>query len=284
VPKGISLHLGLNRVDAAHYGGWDGKLVACEFDANDMESLAKAADFETRKLLTEDVTSEAVIAALEDAAGKLTKGDAMLVTYSGHGGQVPDGNGDEADEMDETWVLYDRQLVDDELYERWRRFAPGVRIAVFSDSCHSGTAARNVRQLIDALDPGTLSRAAPAATEAAQHRDRALPAEVAKDTYERNKKDYDDIQKELPSAETQEIGASVLLISGCQDNQTSADGAKNGLFTQTMLGVWDNGQFKGSYRSFWKGIVERMPPWQSPNLYRVGAADAGFERQRPFAI
>lgn len=29
--KGLSLHLGLNRVDPAHYGGWDGALTACEF-------------------------------------------------------------------------------------------------------------------------------------------------------------------------------------------------------------------------------------------------------------
>ena len=35
-PKGISLHIGLNAVNAADYGGWDGPLAACEFDANDM--------------------------------------------------------------------------------------------------------------------------------------------------------------------------------------------------------------------------------------------------------
>ena len=38
---GCSLHLGLNFVDPAHYGGWDGELRACEFDANDMAAIAK---------------------------------------------------------------------------------------------------------------------------------------------------------------------------------------------------------------------------------------------------
>ena len=34
-PKGISLHIGLNAVNADAYAGWDGPLAACEFDAND---------------------------------------------------------------------------------------------------------------------------------------------------------------------------------------------------------------------------------------------------------
>jgi len=41
------------------------------------------------------------------------------------------------------------------------------------------------------------------------------------------------------------IKASVLLISGCQDNQLSQDGAFNGLFTGTLKKVWNGGIFKG---------------------------------------
>jgi hypothetical protein len=41
--------------------------------------------------------------------------------------------------MDETWCLYDGQLLDDELHGAWEKFQAGVRILVFSDSCHSGT-------------------------------------------------------------------------------------------------------------------------------------------------
>ena len=39
--KGLSLHIGLNGVSGAAYGGWDGPLAACEFDANDMAAIAK---------------------------------------------------------------------------------------------------------------------------------------------------------------------------------------------------------------------------------------------------
>ena len=41
--KGISLHIGLNSVDPKHYGGWDGKLQACEQDSVDMQALATTA-------------------------------------------------------------------------------------------------------------------------------------------------------------------------------------------------------------------------------------------------
>src|ERR1044072_5071905 len=117
--KGISLHIGLNNVDPAHYQGWDGQLTACEFDAHDMEAIAKKQGFGKRtRLLSAQGTAEVVIAAISDAARQLAAGAFFLLTYSGHGGQVPDTNHDEDmnDRQDETWVLYDRELIDDELF------------------------------------------------------------------------------------------------------------------------------------------------------------------------
>src|SRR5215203_2095950 len=50
-----------------------------------------------------------------------------------HGGQVQDrDNEGETDRSDETWVAYDRQIVDDELYVLWGKFAEGVRVVVLS--------------------------------------------------------------------------------------------------------------------------------------------------------
>ena len=40
--QSLSLHIGLNSVSPAHYGGWSGELTACEFDANDMAAIARA--------------------------------------------------------------------------------------------------------------------------------------------------------------------------------------------------------------------------------------------------
>src|SRR5687768_12286851 len=106
MPKGISLHIGLNLVDPNHYGGWNGQLNACEADAEDMAGIAKSMNFnEIQLLLSAQATRNAVITAIKDAAQKLIKGDFFLLSYSGHGGQAPDLNADEDDAQDETWCL-----------------------------------------------------------------------------------------------------------------------------------------------------------------------------------
>jgi metacaspase-1 len=278
VPQGISIHIGLNKVDPNHYGGWSGQLRACEADAGDMARIAASRDFETTTILTDDATADTVTSAIGDAAGKLEDGDILFLTYSGHGGQVPDTNNDEQDQMDETWVLFDRQLVDDELYGLWSKFAPGARILLFSDSCHSGSVNR---AMIDAVTPHVV---AAAMIDTPEPRPKDLPHDVAKRTYEQNKKLYDDIQESNPDGETADVGASVILISGCQDNQVSLDGDRNGLFTQQVLAVWDDGKWKGSHPKFHKAVAAKMPPTQSPNYNPVGAADAPFEKQTPLTI
>jgi hypothetical protein len=150
---GLSIHIGLNAVDPDGYDGWDGPLVACEFDAKDMAALAESRGFETKTLLTKDAASSAILEALGEAASSLSAEDVLFLSYSGHGGQVPDGNSDEDDRMDETWCAYDRQVVDDELYSAWAAFSAGTRIIVLSDSCHSGTATKAV---LDAVRPEAL--------------------------------------------------------------------------------------------------------------------------------
>lgn len=270
--KGISLHIGLNSVDPAHYGGWDGKLMACEFDANDMIALARKKKFKASKLLTKQATVAAVRAAIQSAAAELKKGDIFWITYSGHGGQVPDTNDEEPDGKDETWVLYDRQLVDDELYALWSEFAAGVRILMLSDSCHSGTVARFM-PVYDAV-PGIPS----------VKRARVMPPYVAQRTYKQHKALYDGIQKKNAKGDLVTVAASVILVSGCQDGQTSLDGDRNGLFTETLKKVWGGGKFVGGYRVFRQKIVAKMPPTQTPNFFKAGAPNPVFERETPFSI
>jgi hypothetical protein len=40
--RALSLHIGLNAVSPKAYGGWDGQLAACEFDAKDMADIARS--------------------------------------------------------------------------------------------------------------------------------------------------------------------------------------------------------------------------------------------------
>jgi hypothetical protein len=143
-PKGYALAIGLNAVDPGHYGGWDGELTGCEPDARDMTSIAENEEFSVDTLLTANATRQTVLSKLSNLSENLNSGDLLVVSYSGHGGQVPDRNDDEDDQEDETWCLYDGQLLDDELYHAWSKFRKGVRIIVFSDSCHSGTVLRMI--------------------------------------------------------------------------------------------------------------------------------------------
>ena len=76
---------------------------------------------------------------------------------------------------------------------------------------------------------------------------------------------------------------AVILISGCQDNQTSMDGEHNGAFTEKLLKVWNHGAFKGNYDSFHARIRAALPASQSPNLFTLGKAKA-FLAQQPFIV
>jgi hypothetical protein len=279
--RGISLHVGLNKVDPTHYDGWDGALAACEFDANDMKKIAESCGFESTILLTQEATAEVVTAAIEGAAAELDAGDFFFITYSGHGGQVPDGNDeDEEDRTDETWVLYDRQLVDDELYALWAKFKPGVRIFLLSDSCHSGSVAKKIEDEV----PDVVATAETAAEQSPRYR--ALPRDKMIATYRQHQELYDDIQKAVPSSgrSKSNVGATVLLISGCQDDQLSLDGFSNGRFTEELLKVWDSGAWKGDYPTFHETIRSGMPHDQQPNYFLVPAPNPEFEQQEPFKI
>ena len=281
----LSLHIGLNSVNPKDYEGWSGPLAACEADANDMRDLAQARGIKASVLLTRDATRARALAGIRAAAKALKAGDLFFLSYSGHGGQVDDVSGEEADKLDETWCLFDGQLIDDELYFELTKFKKGVRIIVLSDSCHSGTVTR--------------------ARVAVVPNAKLMPPDKAIEVYKAHKDFYDGLQRAImkatkaapadPDAALAQVAvsgrlsdvsaimkAAVILISGCQDNQTSMDGTRNGAFTEQVLGVWDNGNFNGNYATFHGRIKAALPPTQSPNLFTLGPA-AKFAAEQPFA-
>ena len=150
--SGFSLHIGLNNLKKSSYPGVP-PLVACMNDANDMCALAEKIGFNAATLCDDCATHGKVVNAIADKASRLVAGDIFWITYSGHGSQVPDRNGDESDGLDETWCLYDCQILDDTLFDLWSRFKEGVRIVIFSDSCHSGTIARAINSLNPVVTP-----------------------------------------------------------------------------------------------------------------------------------
>ena len=281
MPKGISIHIGLNTVDPEHYQGWSGPLQACEHDAQDLQQVAESQGFQSRLLLTLEATRERVSAEIRQAAEGLDEDGILMLTYSGHGGQVPDYNLDEEmDNEDETWCLFDGQFLDDELFTLWAEFKPGARILVLSDSCHSGSVVKQYYSSFQSI--GLVAPQLEPSATAPQFR--MMPDEAAVRTYRENRAFYDSLQTSLDPDIASRVQASVLLISGCQDNQCSLDGTFNGLFTGTLLQVWRDGSYSRSYRDFHRDIVRRMPPTQTPNYFTTGMLSSSFEAQQPFTI
>lgn len=287
-PKGRSVHVGLNTVDPNHYDGWDGQLTACEADAVAMQTLLENEGFATTPLLTPDATRANVIAQIQRASRELKAGDMFVLTVSGHGGRIPDFNQDEDhdgdEKMDETLCLYDFQLADDELYMLWADFAPGVRVLVVPDTCHSGSMVR-----FGPATPATLfgrpMQAAPGI--------RAMPLYVEDRVWRANEAAYRTASRSysalkesvLTNPLSTPIRASVLNLGACKDTQFAMDGPQNGAFTGALLQVWNNGRFPGDYRSFRDAIDARInSPSQTPQLFDKLIADPDFTGERPFSL
>jgi hypothetical protein len=341
-PTGYALAIGLNKVDPGHYCGWNGELSGCEPDAMDMKEIAENQGLIVETLLTAQATRERVLAELDDLAGRLMSGDLLVVSYSGHGGYLPDLNGDESDGLDETWCLYDGEILDDELHGAWMKFQAGVRILVFSDSCHSGTVLRMKKldmenppltRVIELEEKWTQMRvppmldrakirALPEMREAVRVRPqlrerigrslpsrgepnevttfkppkveeehvivtRSIPPSISIQTYEKNRSFYDKKGLAAPREDIGVVKACVILISGCEDAQTSADIGFNGLFTWKLKSVWNNGAFIGDHHRFHEEIRDRVlaeNAGQSPCFYQIGRLDDTFIGQRPYTV
>ena len=133
-----------------------------------------------------------------------------------------------------------------------------------------------------------------------------MPPAVARRTYDAHKAFYDKLQRDVAKAAGKarveepdaalanahaatsprltRIGrkskAAVILISGCQDNQTSMDGDKNGAFTEQLLKVWNGGAYRGTYKAFHAAIMAKMPRTQQPNLFCSAPRRASRSRSR----
>lgn len=294
MPKGISLHIGLNHVDANAYGGWDGALASSIHDAHEMAMLAAVEGYRTQLLTDRQATASALLTAIRTAGGKLRPGDVFLLTFAGHGGQLADAPSDEdlPRGYDETWVCWDRQLLDEEVYAALASFARDVRVVVVADSSHSGTATRS------ALAPSP-----PVRTPDGARRARIIPAAVCNADQLRRRALYQRLRRssraEIRRAmarsraltrrqsglrkPTNCLSARAVLLTACQDNEVAYDGPGNGAFTAALLAVWASGRFDGTYREFVSAIRARLCA-QTPGYLSAGRGVGGWEASRPFTI
>lgn len=184
-----------------NYIGMDCPLNGCINDIENIRDILKSeynykdadimmiSDMTEIKPTRSNIIKELLNLILSDATD-------LYFHYSGHGSQVKDVNGDEADKMDECLVPIDYEkngiILDDELKGILQCLNSDKKLTIVLDCCHSGSG-----------------------------------VDLAYNIYERAGK------LSLlcdPSMKVNNTRGKVLCISGCKDNQTSADSFEMGQY------------------------------------------------------
>lgn len=238
-----------------NYIGTANALEGCIYDAkSEVTMLTDHFGFpeENIKLLTDDQDDSSLIPnrqnmvdAIEWLVEGSEKGDVLFFHYSGHGSQVPDTTGQEEDGKNECLCPADCMsnpwpgavIVDDYLNDRFFDDLPeGVRLTCIYDCCHSGTMTdlpvrfSSVEGDFDDASYGAGS---------SRH---LVPPDDIQEKIEQQKSDWKPAKRDRSIGTRDMTGPSepklVWTVSGCQDNQTSADacigGNKQGALTWSL--------------------------------------------------
>ena len=119
-------------------------LSGCVNDARAMQRLAILYGYSRIVTLTDNQATKANITeTLADLIDRSDGNDHILYYHSGHGTQMKDKNGDEADGMDEVLCNYDfsnnNALRDDDLAEAIKDLGEMCTLHIMIDTCNSGT-------------------------------------------------------------------------------------------------------------------------------------------------
>lgn len=291
--KGYSIHIGLNKVSQTHYLKLS-DLRGAVNDAKDMHQIAtQIFGYKSLGVFTDkSATTSNIISAFREAESICENGDILFISYSGHGGVLDDipAIGKEMDELvDQTWCLYDRQLIDDEIFLEFSKFRKNVRILVVSDSCHSGSVTREVlmrgeqkkekvvKELGMSFDSFLTSN---------NYRSKKLDLAKAGEILSKNKSQYEDIQRAMPVLPDKDsLNASVLLLAACQDEEVTMDGVLNGRFTSALKEVIKEG--KAQFFNRPKDIIDQIAQYYSypnPNFLPYGKSSKFLTQGNPFFI
>lgn len=273
-----ALCIGINNYPGTHMD-----LQGCVNDANDWAAALGERGFKVAKLLDDQATKAAMVAAMNDLIGKGRKGDCLVITFSGHGTYQPDEDGDEVDGLDEALCPYDLQLrgealIDDEIREIFGARKAGVRLVLISDSCHSGTVTRAARAEKDA---DTRPRFMPMGNWLP---DKLLP---------KNRAGKPAATMIAPAGTSPLLGAysnklGDLLLSGCKEgpNNYSYDarigGRFNGAFTYYALKALKILKEGATYADWHKAIVKHLPSASYPQSPQIVGSE-GARKGKVFA-
>ncbi|KAJ3131247.1 hypothetical protein HK100_006593 [Physocladia obscura] len=260
-----------------NYTGSQVALEGCVNDANNLRNLlirqyGFKSDKQSMLILTDDSkdqrfqpTGKNMLAGFHWLVSGSQPGDHLFFSYSGHGSQIKDEDGDREDGMDDTICpvdfLQNGQISSDLLHKALVTPLPvGTKLTVIMDCCHSGTMLElpytyqpdehgkmsqvdivkegvqifsQVKELFQGgLSAGKIQQAAGIFAEI-----RTLAAAFSGNQPESQAgfkhEDFIEAKNEAPK--------EAYLISGCLDNQTSADakldGRASGALTYAFLSI-----------------------------------------------
>jgi hypothetical protein len=211
------------------------QLNGCINDANDMKNYLINKNFTNIKLLTDDnstnkPTKSNIIDELIKILINSKAGDTVVVTYSGHGSYCLDENNDELRGYDQTIISCDLKAIkDDELKSIICKYLKkDVTLCCLFDSCYSGSVLDLRYKYSDSLNGNKLTI---------------------------NNKE-------------KETRGNVIMISGCHDEQTSADAYINNKYNGAMTSA-----FLNCYNSIpqknltWKNLLLGMRKYLKKNNF-----------------
>lgn len=230
----------------------------------------------------------------------------LTITYSGHGIQVRDTNGDEKDKKDEALlpVDYEKGVITDDEFKRVviNPIAnnSNVKLTLIMDCCHSGSICdlrvdylctddkryKRVRNLAVRGDPfNKPTRHVPFKTKKAKNKQ----FNYSKFYNTINGKQH----RKLDSAYTvnpkySQTKADIVMISGCMDKQTSADafeaGRNIGAMSHALHVVLKAHKYKISHRN----LVNNLRTWLKRKGYdqipQISAGSEAFQANGQFSF
>lgn len=248
--------------------GWSARpLPGVMNDVRSMTTFFQRQGFHVdRPLVEREATAGAVLAAIRSAAGQLQRGDMFAFCYAGHGAQQRSTDADEP--FDQLLLTYDRPIVDDELGRLWPEFRKDVRIVVLTDSCHSGTVVRELRQVETAAGE---ARQILVERAAGDETPKWLSIGLMKGREGEATRD----------GRIEGLQGSLLHMAACLDAEKALDLGSNGAFTDALISAWNAG-FQASYDQLFDAIRRRIRSRQTPLMTLYGWDQSLFRAQKPF--
>lgn len=226
-----ALLVGVNDYAPAGAGGPD--LRGCVNDVRDMATTLNALGIVPARPANMQIITDAratranIMNGLKWLVTGAKRGDVLVFHYSGHGSQMPDLSGEEADRKDETLCPHDYatagMIKDDDLRSAFSTLPAGANLDVILDSCHSGTGTRELAILGDGIAEQSI---------AYRYVEPPLDYGFFLDMIDANPESQ---RRRLlkPSGRERELvlvpGLNHVLWAGCRDYQTSAELAIGGV-------------------------------------------------------